>query len=565
MNDRFAQQIIAHLVNHGVRRLCFSPGLRSSPLALSAAREPRLEKLIHFDERSMAFHAYGYAKGSKTPVAILTTSGSAAGHVFPAVMEAYHDHVPLIILTADRPTELQDCMANQACDQVKFFGPYVRWYAEIPVAQPGLSDEWLGTTVAQAIFRATQSPPGPVHLNCQFREPFFTSETYHPSPSTHYEPSYPRVAPATVQKWAEKLSSFQKGVVIAGGMPALQRTDSILPFAEKLGWPVLADLTSGLRTQASQATLIPYYVDLLKSVSHLQPDCILHLGDRVTSKPLLTWISESKPSTYLMVANHPFRHDPFHQVTHRIMTDPQLFCDELLPLISTSTCSLEEWKSLSGLLEENLETVISPLSEPGIIRYLHHHLPSHYALYCSNSMPVRDADRLFFPKLHRGPIFGQRGLSGIDGNIAAAIGLAEGTERPLVALLGDLAALHDLNSLAQLRHSKIPVILLVINNGGGGIFSFLPSLVQHAEPQEIFEQYIAGAHEWTFSKAAEMFKIPYLALSDPAQLHQALREEKTILIEFFSSRANNVISHQAIDEKSREVLERLFYYNKEPL
>ncbi len=552
MNDRFAAQIMMHLVNQGVRKVCLSPGSRSSLLAAAAARESRLKKLIHFDERSMAFHAYGYAKGSQSPVALITTSGSATGNIFPAVMEASHDHVPLIILTADRPSELQDCMANQTCDQVKMFGSYVRWRVEIPACEPQLSDEWLGTTIAHAVFRSKIPPPGPVHLNCQFREPFFSGEKFQAPSSTHYEPFHPIIPNATVKKWADKLCSFKKGIIIAGSMPSSKRQEAIFSLAEKLDWPVIADLMSGLRSsELPHPNLISYYLDLLKTVPDFEPDCILHLGDRLISKPLLAWIAKCKPHTYLMVADHPFRYDPSHKVTDRMITDPSLFCQLLLPLVHSQISWLSEWKALSHLIEGHIDSAIHAFSEPGLIRYLHHHLPSHYALYFSNSMPIRDADRLFFPRHHRGPIFGQRGLSGIDGNIATAIGLAAATERPLVALLGDQAALHDLNSWAQLRHCKVPIIFIVINNSGGGIFSFLPL----ASQVDIFEDYIAGAHEWKFAKAAEMFHVPYLCLSDFDELHKALREEKTLLVEFTSNRRQNVLHHEAIDQKSQELIE----------
>ena len=541
---------MTHLVRQGVRKVCLSPGSRSSLLASAAAREPKLEKFIHFDERAMAFHAYGYAKGSKSPVAIITTSGSAVGNVFPSIMEASHDHVPLIVLTADRPHELQDCMANQTCDQVKIFGNYVRWQAEIPAHEPQLSDQWLGTTVAQAVFRSMLPPHGPVHLNCQFREPFFSGEKFETPISTHYEPTHSMIATATLHKWAEKLSSYKKGVIIAGSMSPSKRNAAIFQLAEKLDWPVIPDLMSGLRSEMSHLTLIPYFIDLLKSMVDFDPDCIVHLGDRLISKPLQAWIAAVKPSTYLMIADHPLRSDTFHKVTHRIMTDPSLFCEQLLPLIHPQMSWLADWKSLSYLIEGHIDSSITPFSEPGLIRYLHHHLPSHYAIYFSNSMPIRDADRLFFPRLPRGPIYGQRGLSGIDGNIATAIGLAEGAGRPLVAVLGDQAALHDLNSLAQVRRSKMPVIFIVINNSGGGIFSFLPLNRQ----KDIFEEYIAGAHDWKFSKAAEMFHIPYIPLTNFEELHKALREEKTTLLEFTSSREQNVLIHEAIDQKSREVI-----------
>ncbi|MGH2639209.1 MAG: 2-succinyl-5-enolpyruvyl-6-hydroxy-3-cyclohexene-1-carboxylic-acid synthase, partial [Rhabdochlamydiaceae bacterium] len=346
MNDRFATQIIAHLVQHGVRKVCLSPGSRSSLLAAAAARESRLEKFIHFDERAMAFHAYGWAKASKSPVTIITTSGSAAGNIFPAIMEASHDHVPLIILTTDRPTELRDCMANQTCDQVKMFGSYVRWYAEIPAVEPQLSDEWLGSIIAQAIFRSMLPPSGPVHLNCQFREPFFSDTKYEAPLSTHYEPTHSMMTNTSLHKWAEQLSSYKKGVIIAGSMAPSKQYSAIFALAEKLDWPIIADLMSGLRSEMSHSTLIPYFIDLLKSIKDLEPDCILHLGDRLISKPLQAWIEGTKPSTYLMVADHPLRSDIFHKVSHRIMTDPSLFCEQLLPLIHTQVSWLSEWKHL---------------------------------------------------------------------------------------------------------------------------------------------------------------------------------------------------------------------------
>lgn len=541
-----ASRIIAELVAHGVRKVCLSPGSRSSPLTLAAAREPRLEKLVHFDERGMAFHAYGFAKASNTPVAIITTSGSAIGNIFPAIMEASHDHVPLIVLTADRPTELQDTMANQTCDQAKFFGNYVRWSAEIP--PDNISNEWLASTIAYAISKSTLSPPGPVHLNCHFREPFSFGQKCDALFPTTYEMAPQTMTDASLKKWAEKLSSFKKGVIIAGHMPPSKKHAAVFALAEKLDWPVIPDLMSGLRSEGSHPSLIPYFIDLLKSVTDLEPDCILHLGDRLISKPLQTW---AKAPTYIMVADHPNRCDPHLTVTDRIVMDPSVFCEQILPHVHPQSAWLSHWKDLSHLIEGHIDDALDPSSEPGLIRYLHHHIPSHYAAYFSNSMPIRDADRFFFPRFHHGPIFGQRGLSGIDGNIATAVGLAEGAGRPLVAVLGDLAALHDINSLAQLRKSKVPVILVIINNSGGGIFSFLPINKEH----DVFEEYIAGAHDLKFARAAEMFQIPYTALTNFEDLHRAMRAEKTTVLEFPSSRVRNVKVHEAIDQKILEIIQ----------
>jgi 2-succinyl-5-enolpyruvyl-6-hydroxy-3-cyclohexene-1-carboxylate synthase len=170
-------------------------------------------------------------------------------------------------------------------------------------------------------------------------------------------------------------------------------------------------------------------------------------------------------------------------------------------------------------------------------------------------MPIRDGDQFFFPRFHRGPIYGKRGTSGIDGNIAMIAGLAEGSQRPIVAVVGDQTALHDLNSLALLQKCKVPVILIVINNQGGGIFSFLPI----AKEKEMFEEYFAGAHCWQFEDAAKMFHLPYLHMTDPTQLTRIFREEKSHIIEFKTNRVENRELHLSIEEKIKEKIQALAY------
>jgi len=218
MNDAYAKQIVSHLVQQGVRHVCISPGSRSTPLAYAFSQEEKLEKLIHFDERGAGFYAYGYAKASKTPVVLLVTSGTAVANLFPAVMEAFEDEVPLIVITADRPPELRDCGANQTSDQVKIFGDHVRWYFEIPCPDTAIPSGFIGSTIAQAIYRATQSPKGPVHLNCLFREPFLSDSDQEFLPSTYYEPTHHTLSTSSIEQWAKKLSSCERGVIIVGSL-----------------------------------------------------------------------------------------------------------------------------------------------------------------------------------------------------------------------------------------------------------------------------------------------------------------------------------------------------------
>jgi 2-succinyl-5-enolpyruvyl-6-hydroxy-3-cyclohexene-1-carboxylate synthase len=235
-------------------------------------------------------------------------------------------------------------------------------------------------------------------------------------------------------------------------------------------------------------------------------------------------------------------------LTHRLQSDPSLFCEQLLSWIPRRIFWLNTWKTISQTIEGHVDDFIPPASEPGLIRFLHHHLPPHYSLFFANSMPIRDADQFFFPRFHRAPIFGKRGASGIDGNIAAIAGLADGSQRPIVAVIGDLTALHDINSLPLLHKCKAPVILIIVNNQGGGMFSFLPI----AQKKEMFEEYMAAAHMMRFEEAAKMFHFPYLALTDPSQLTRALREEKSMVIEFTTNRAENYALHKLLEEKIKE-------------
>ncbi|HEX2579910.1 MAG TPA: 2-succinyl-5-enolpyruvyl-6-hydroxy-3-cyclohexene-1-carboxylic-acid synthase [Rhabdochlamydiaceae bacterium] len=555
MNDAYAKQIVHHLVEQGVRRVCISPGSRSTPLAYAISQEDKLEKLVHFDERGAAFYAYGYAKASKTPVALLVTSGTAVVNLYPAIMEAFNDEVPLIVITADRPQELRDCGANQTCDQVKIFESHVRWYFEIPCPDQAISSGFIGSTIAQAVYRATGSPKGPVHLNCLFREPFLSNYEQEVPPSTHYEQAHHMLSTASIEHWAKKLSACERGVIIAGSMATSRSLKSIFTLAELLDWPILPDITSGLRSEGLHHNVIPYYDMVLKLVPHFRPDCVLHFGDRLVSKPLAGWLKQATAPLYAMVADHPQRHDPSHLLTHRLQTDPTIFCEQLLQWIPRRISWMGHWKAVSQVVEGHVDDYIPAASEPGLIRFLQHQLPPHYSLFFANSMPIRDGDQFFFPRFHRGPIYAKRGTSGIDGNIAMIAGLAEGSQRPIVAVIGDMTALHDLNSLALLHKCKVPVILLVINNQGGGIFSFLPI----AQKKEMFEEYVAGAHPWQFEEAAKMFHLPYLSMTEPSQLTKILREEKTHLIEFKTSRVENRQLHLSIEEKIKVKIEGLAY------
>lgn len=565
MNEHWSRLIVDHLIQQGIHYFCLSPGSRSSPLAFAIAEEERARSFVHFDERGCAFHAFGYAKAAKEPVVLICTSGSAVANFFPAIMAASLENIPLIILTADRPPELRDCGANQTCDQVKIFGNYVRWECDIPCPDTTISENYIGSTIAHAVYRAKHSPQGPVHLNCMFREPLFNSPSslipddilrgaQYQKPSTHYESSHATLSSTTLEHWGKKLSKNAKGVIVVGALSSSRSLKPIYALAEHLHFPILPDILSGMRGDHDSPLVIPYYDTILKNAPDLNPDCILHLGDALVSKTLLKWIHNSAAPIYALVADHPFRHDPSHTLTHRLQCDPSLFCQQVLPFITPTSSSIEVWKNYSATIESQIDLLVGNLrepTEPGLIRFLHHHIPLHYSLFLSNSLPVREADQFFFPRYFRGSIFSNRGISGIDGNIATAIGIAEGSQRPTIALLGDLASLHDINSLAQVHKAKYPVIFIVMNNHGGGIFSFLPT---PPNKKEFFEEFLAEAHPFSFEHAAALFKLPYHKIKDFDSLSKAFREEKSSILELVTNREENFALQTHIASKLKECL-----------
>ncbi|MBI2743155.1 MAG: 2-succinyl-5-enolpyruvyl-6-hydroxy-3-cyclohexene-1-carboxylic-acid synthase [Chlamydiales bacterium] len=554
LNERAARLLVDQLVRQGVRHFSLSPGSRSTPLAIAIAEHPEVSATVHFDERGTGFHALGCSKASGAPTAIVVTSGTAVGNLLPAVMEASHAQIPLILLTADRPPELRDNGSNQVADQVKIFGSYVRWYAELPCPTSEITDAYLGTTVAQAVFRSLNSPKGPVHLNCMFREPLSAEAAPEKilMSSTHYEQVEPVPSSKTLKSWAELLSVEERGLILCGELNSHEELASINELAEKLGWPIFGDILSGLRSEKQSDNFIRYYDLTLKTCNDLKLNTLLHFGGRPVSKTLAEWIGSCKPKHYFYVADHPFRHDPKHQVTHRLFSNPVRFSELLLPHLKSSRDKnewLESLKSLSHHIAGELPKIFSEfssLTEPGLAHYLAGNLSPDWALFISNSMPVRDADLFLFPQEKIGPIFANRGLSGIDGNIATAVGIAQGAKRPTLALLGDLAFLHDLNSLALVKKSRYPVALMLINNGGGAIFSFLPVTGRKNQKENLMGEFFAAEHSLTFEKAAELFDLPYYKVEAPEDLEKALKTEGSCLIEMCTDRAENYSLHQEI-------------------
>lgn len=572
INAIWADLMIEQLVRCGVRCFSLAPGSRSTPLVAAIARRDDVDVSMHVDERGAAFWALGYARATGRPAAFITTSGTAGANGYPAIIEAAQSRVPMLVITADRPAELRDTGANQTIDQVKLFGDYVRWFFDMPVPDTTVIPQMVLTTVAQAVYQAQRAPAGPVHLNMMFREPLAPTDdgqdyTQYLAPLQAWlasdQPFSVHVPPHLVplQKQIEPiaaaLNKAQRGLLIVGEMHTDEQRELVFHLAMKLQWPMLADISSGLRLGNVIPQRVPFYDQILGSSQFAQvhqPDVVLQLGGGFVSKRLLQFLDKARPHTYIVVKEHPYRYDPNHQVTHAVEGDIAEICAALMPLIELRDdhAWLQDWQRASATANEQIERFLEDqpaLNEPNIARMITQLMPDNHALFIGNSMPVRDMDMFAVADGNIVPVAVNRGASGIDGNIATAAGFAQGLSRPTTVLVGDLTLLHDLNSLLLVRNSRVPLTVVVINNNGGGIFSFLPVAQHH----DLFEPYFGTPQNVSFEHAARMFDLAYhkpASMVEFSDVYQsALAGDHSTLIEVVTERQENYALHAALREQ----------------
>jgi len=578
LNYAWAGLMIEELKRLGVDTFFISPGSRSSPLTLSAA-EHGANVIVHFDERGTGFAALGYARATGRPAVVITTSGSAVANLFPSVCEASQDAVPMLIITADRPPELRDTGANQTMDQVKIFAGYTRWQVDMPCPDEKIEASFVLSTIDYACSRAMFGHPGPVHINQMFREPLAPVSVKDASlkwlasvkqwlagskPQTVYVPVETSISADGMSTVLPMLKSARRGVIVAGSISRDRDRQSVLSVARKLGWPVLPDIRSGLRISANQPQVIHMADQILlsdKAVKILAPDVILYLGARITSKRIQSFIRKSN-AQILMVNEWPVRLDPDGQVAVRLVADLQSFAERLVsPLSRTPTAWLKKWKKLDGIVTEYWQDEIrntSTITEPLAAAMISTQLRKGHAMFLASSMPVRDMEMYGNSEQEVVPVVSNRGVSGIDGNAATAFGYANGSKMPVTLVIGDLALLHDLNSLALVAKSRTPVVVIAVNNNGGGIFSFLPI----SETPRHFETCFGTPHGVNFSQAAVMFGLPY---KNPATLDEmkqaykrAVESGRSALIEISTDRIQNLKEHKRIQSLIKKLVDHGF-------
>ena len=523
--------IIETLLEFGITQFVISPGSRSTPLTVAAARHRQITTHVHFDERGAGFFALGLSKATGIPAVLVCTSGTAVANYFPAVVEASMDNIPLIILSADRPPELIDVGANQAIFQENIYGIYTRTAENLPPPNAESSRSSIRDSVIRMVEAAMGRRPGPVQLNCQFREPLLpeTGPTL-AAPHTDLPRQSVRVPPVALpdlEPLAKRLAATRQGLIVVGRGLQEGMGSAILDLATRLGWPLLPDIQSALRFQDHPNIINHFDLIMLNSgaLGHL-PETVLHFGSAFTSKRLLSYLAQQS-SFYINIKTTPERIDPNHQVDLTLVLSPHHFCTSLQFTESAGSRQwLTNWQQLEDRTRKHLQQTFAgsnTLSEPGIAYTLSELLPVGHGLMLANSMAIREMEMFGATRAGSTSTIANRGSSGIDGLVATAAGFQLGRGKPLTLLMGDLALLHDLNSLKLLADSGRDITLIVINNHGGGIFNFLPV----REESDIFEPFFGTPHDLSFEKAAEMFGLPYARPASPGEFRQVYTEVAT--------------------------------------
>jgi 2-succinyl-5-enolpyruvyl-6-hydroxy-3-cyclohexene-1-carboxylate synthase len=562
-NTVWASILAETLKRLGLTTAVICPGSRSTPLTIAFAQQNQIETVPVLDERSAAFFALGIARATGRPVVLICTSGTAGANFYPAVIEARESRVPLLVLTADRPPELRDCHSGQTIDQLKLYGNYPNWQAELAVPSVDIGMlNYLRQTVVHAWERTLFPVPGPVHLNIPFRDPLaplpqfdtnplqsqFQPEDFFAAISSPPHPLTPSPPHPLIQDWQQ----CEQGIIIAGpAQPQQPREycEAIAQLSKALRWPVLAE---GLSPVRNYADLNPYLIstyDLIlrnrQLAQQLAPKMVIHIGELPISKELRTWLDNSQPRRWVIDPSH-HNLDPLHGKTTHLRTTVEHLASTIPPLSKGGLGGVNAFKeglggvdaSQAGLGEINAShyleqwcdaeakvrtavdqkmTTISQLFESKAAWLLSQSLPPKTPLFIANSMPVRDIEFFWSPNNTGVRPFFNRGANGIDGTLSTALGIAHQNQNS-VMLTGDLALLHDTNGFLLKNKFVGHLTIVLINNNGGGIFEMLP--ISKFDPP--FEEFFATPQDVNFAQLCITYGVEHQLIQSWEQLRQLL-------------------------------------------
>ncbi|MDA7027343.1 2-succinyl-5-enolpyruvyl-6-hydroxy-3-cyclohexene-1-carboxylic-acid synthase [Bacillus sp. CLL-7-23] len=513
---KYIGNFIDELTLAGVKEAVICPGSRSTPLALLAAAHPDLNVHVHVDERSAGFFALGMAKAERKPVGLICTSGTAAANFYPAVIEAHYSRIPLIILTADRPHELRGVGAPQAIDQQFLFGNFVNYFTDLalPDAHPEMLS-YIRAVADRAVGESLKEPHGPVHINVPLREPLMPNLDNQPfermrnGPHISVTGSHATIHAEDLNALSTLIEETEKGVIVCGELQNEAAKYDIISLSKTLGYPILADPLSNLRNgNHSQETIIDAYDSLLKDedlTSFLMPNLVIRFGAMPVSKPLYQLLKQDLHIVQIIVDPSGGWRDPTQQSSYMLHCTEREFAEVIVSSVAQNrSCDwLEKWQSVNSRFRHHLRNLeVEDLTfEGNLYRHLQYFIPENSSLFVGNSMPIRDVDTFFENQERSFRVYANRGANGIDGVVSTALGIYAATKEPVTLVIGDLSFYHDLNGLLVCKTLGIPLTVILVNNDGGGIFSFLPQTTE----QTYFEQLFGTPTGLEFKHAAELY------------------------------------------------------------
>ena len=556
----FCATLVDEWVRLGVKHAVLSPGSRSTPMAIALSNNTNITINVFHDERSAAFGALGIGLESNMPAVLLCTSGTAAAHFYAAIIEANYAHVPMIVCTADRPPELQGVGAPQTINQTQLYGRYVRKFIDAGVADDSKRSKWR--SIAREAFAATVGVNrGACHVNLPFREPLVGDIGEIPPVESHSPIRISTdIASASERKKLNLALRAERGIIIAGN--GIDQPRFILELAAHLGWPVFADPRSTCRVNKdeSHGALIVSCADVIlrnsQFVEHINPEVVVRIGDPPVSKVVNQWLAVCN-AEQIAITNQPSLIDPDKVVTTHIVGSINELFMEMNQVVKHNRADVQsesDWLSLWSSAEHKSRSAIdavfahqvsasTPLTEPLTAVTVMDALPAGSRLVVSSSMPIRDLE-WFSPPKNGVRVYSNRGVNGIDGVVSTAVGVAISSSVKTALIIGDIAMLHDSNGLLNITKRDIEMKIVVIDNEGGGIFSFLPQ--SQLLEQSQFELLFGTPHEVDFEALANAHRVPFSWATTPRELRNLLDSPGTGVIGVRTNRAQNVADHNEL-------------------
>ena len=540
MNEYIAA-LVDEFYQLGVRHAVFSPGSRSTTMAMLFKEHEGFETYMNIDERSASFMALGIAKAHKEPTVLVCTSGSAVAHYLPAILEAQYSGVPLIVLSADRPHTLLHVGAPQTVDQQKIFGTAVNYFEELAVPQESHYYTYPRQVARKAYMKAMDTKKGPVHINVPLFEPLVPelSRNHFEAGRSSFKvvkPNYSSVFGFddrnnlthinnvidvahnndSTKEINDLLERYERILILAGPQIDIDEANTIRFFGEALQAPILADPLSNVRGCDTSKVVISTYDALLAGQSlwhELKPDCVIQFGQIVVSKRVQQMVASWDNVEYIEVNPTMDSMNPTGKTTMHMQASIDVFTN-LYGVKNDSPAYLGKWQHLETAGKQKLGTAIEEPScfEGRTIRELQQHISDNAQVLIANSMSIRDFDYFWFSGESKAVLYGNRGVNGIDGTISTALGLAV-NGRPTYLVTGDLSLFHDLNGLAVAKTHNLNLTIILHNNDGGGIFEYLPQ-----KGTKHFDYLFSTSQGLDYSGAAKLYGCGYTKISSPNEL-----------------------------------------------